>query len=616
MKVGIIVWQFPNPSNTYIVNEIINLKNENIDYIIYSLDRPDDYVFDLFEEDIDIIDRSKIIYIKEENLLDETYGWHKKIPFCHSEFREEIEYIRDFAPKEYKEKELAGYLRSKMMAKPLGDHMLKNNITCIYSPFANYSAEVAMITSMYSKIPYGFSVHAYDLFSSYFFDKVKADTASFILPITKFNYNYMVDNKSCLNFKDKLQVRRINVKRPKSEDVKDAEFNHPFIFSAGRFDEMKGYEDAINAFYKFSLIEKDVHFVIAGDGPKKQILKDLAKKLDISKKVHFLGMISNKDVLSYIKKSIFTFLCSKIAENKDTEGLPTFFVESLSLGVPALGPSISGVPEIIEDSKTGYLFESENIEEASEKMLLLCKELKNPESKKIYADNCKKKVGEMYDNKKNINILIKSLKNSKLQNEIKFNEHPISDYGSNKIFEIGFFKSASTLLSEAIKVLEVKYQGWSRYFYDTYNDLIQEKFRWDTYVGQDIKEIDSVLRYMNDYDAFCDAPWRDISFVILDKAFPGSKFIFNDRDQDDWMLNYKYHIKETMNPEFEKLLRNDFKQKKQFIIDYFKNRSQDLFIQDFHKNTDVNNLYKFLGFNKTINRDFLEIDFSKKLEWT
>ena len=64
-------------------------------------------------------------------------------------------------------------IKSEQVCNPVSlfKAMKKDGIKFIYSPFGNHTADLAMMINKYCGIPYGFSVHAYDIFSSYYFEK-------------------------------------------------------------------------------------------------------------------------------------------------------------------------------------------------------------------------------------------------------------------------------------------------------------------------------------------------------------------------------------------------------------------------------------------------------------
>ena len=95
--------------------------------------------------------------------------------------------------------------------------------------------------------------------------------------------------------------------------------------------------------------------------------------------------------------------------NKDKEGLPTCFVESMSLGVPCVGTDYSGISELIDHEVNGMLSKEKDIQDITSKMCKLYDMIKNDNTGSI-SKSCKLKVSSMFDNEQNINLLIKHLK--------------------------------------------------------------------------------------------------------------------------------------------------------------------------------------------------------------
>lgn len=623
LRVALLVWKFPAQANTYVVNEVLELIKENIDFIIYSLDKPVEFTFDHFEKELDIIGRQNIVYVKEEELLNEHSGWALRIPTSHSEFREEIELIKESNRKKYDIAEHAGYERSQKLILGLAERMKKDGIKFIYSPFGNHTADLAMMINKYCGIPYGFSVHAYDIFSSYYFEKLKAQTASIVFPISDFNKKMLIEEK----FFDekKVHVRRINFRKPDVSDIKEIQPGHPYIFSASRLDEMKGYKYAIEAFHKFSKEHPDLHFYIAGRGDLFETIENQVKDLGLENKVHLLGVIKNEEVLAYVKGCEFTILASIELEDGDTEGLPTFFVESMSIGKPVIGSKLSGIPELVIHDETGKLVEQKDVEGLYLAIKELYEETRDLEYKKAISKKCSDKVEELYDNKKNIKILSdgfwRGAKHPSVS--IKFPRIRPKAFGKHKIFDLSLFKTGSTLVSEIFSCMEYKHCGYSEYFQREYNQIIEQKFAWDSNIGEDPSELYEMFEYMSDFDTFSDNPWRNIDHRILDWAFPGSKFIFLERTPDSWIKCFREHMEDPdlgpegsvpLVPEYEKVLREQFAEKKLVLQNYFKGRPDDLYINDFYTTDELGSLCDFLG-GRPIHKDYLNLDFSRS-DWT
>lgn len=91
---------------------------------------------------------------------------------------------------------------------------------------------------------------------------------------------------------------------------------------------------------------------IVGDGILKDELINLRNSLELENKVDFLG--NRKDINNLLEQSKIFVLPSR------WEGLPISLLEAMSKAKPIISSNVGGIPEIIEDGKTGILVEPEN----------------------------------------------------------------------------------------------------------------------------------------------------------------------------------------------------------------------------------------------------------------
>lgn len=139
----------------------------------------------------------------------------------------------------------------------------------------------------------------------------------------------------------------------------------PVILSVGRVAKEKSIDVILRALPK--LFEKipQARMVIVGDGPEKTNLENLAKQLDIAHKVLFIGAKPWSEIGKYYQ--IGTVFCS--ASVSETQGLT--FAEAMAGGIPVVAKKDESIQNIIENNKTGLLFETQ--EDLIEKLyLLLC----------------------------------------------------------------------------------------------------------------------------------------------------------------------------------------------------------------------------------------------------
>lgn len=118
----------------------------------------------------------------------------------------------------------------------------------------------------------------------------------------------------------------------------------------GRLSHEKGVEMLIEAFKQFPGQKLE----IVGTGPLEQSLKAAAAG---NPQVEFLGFKQGKELQDLVRNAHFVIVPSQWYENN-----PMTIVESYSLGTPVIGSDLGGIPEIIKEGATGFVFKHDSIE--------------------------------------------------------------------------------------------------------------------------------------------------------------------------------------------------------------------------------------------------------------
>ena len=84
---------------------------------------------------------------------------------------------------------------------------------------------------------------------------------------------------------------------------------------------------------------------------------------DLPPNVSYVGFQSGEELKKLIQKAKFSIYPSEWYEN-----CPFSVIESISFGTPVIGAKIGGIPELIEDGKTGLLFEAGNADDLRDKI--------------------------------------------------------------------------------------------------------------------------------------------------------------------------------------------------------------------------------------------------------
>jgi len=132
-----------------------------------------------------------------------------------------------------------------------------------------------------------------------------------------------------------------------------------YVLYFGRLSKEKGIEILLKAHQD---IAKEIPLKIVGTGLIEDELKAKYPR------VEFLGYRTGKELKSIISRASFVVMPSECYENCSMAVL-----EAMALGKPIIASRIGGLPEQVEDGRTGLLFEMGNVEELKEKMLYLWK---------------------------------------------------------------------------------------------------------------------------------------------------------------------------------------------------------------------------------------------------
>lgn len=143
-----------------------------------------------------------------------------------------------------------------------------------------------------------------------------------------------------------------------------------YVLYFGRFSEEKG----IGTLIEVCKFLPQVQFVFAGTGPLEETINGISN-------IKNVGFQKGEALEKLIREAQFSIYPSEWYEN-----CPFSVMESQMYGTPVLGARIGGIPELIEEGKTGELFTSGNADNLKAKIKDLWE---NREKTAQYSTNCK-----------------------------------------------------------------------------------------------------------------------------------------------------------------------------------------------------------------------------------
>lgn len=210
------------------------------------------------------------------------------------------------------------------------------------------------------------------------------------------------DIKVIYNFvNEKEYQKRENVTLKQKYHIKEDE---KVIIHISNFRKVKRIGDVVKTFH---IIQKQLpaKLLLVGDGPEYSEMNRLVQQLGLEDKVLFLG--KQKNVSELLSISDLMLLMSV----KESFGL--VLLEAMACEVPCIATNAGGIPEVVEDGKTGHIVEVGDTKQAADFALRLLKDTERLES---FSRSAAARAAQLFDS----NEIVRQYE--KLYDELLFKE--------------------------------------------------------------------------------------------------------------------------------------------------------------------------------------------------
>ena len=167
----------------------------------------------------------------------------------------------------------------------------------------------------------------------------------------------------------------------------------------GRLSYEKGIKTLIEAFTKLN----GPKLKIVGTGPEEENLKAYVAEHRAEQSIEFVGYRKGDELKELIRDASFVIVPSEWYENN-----PMTIIEAYTAGVPVIGARIGGIPEIIIEGGTGYLFQSGDVE-ALKGAVLQAESIPDEEYRQMSAE-ARRFAAENFNEERNYNQLMQFYK--------------------------------------------------------------------------------------------------------------------------------------------------------------------------------------------------------------
>jgi len=291
-RIAYVIRVFPKLSETFIANEIAEVRRRGVEVRILSLCPPADEK------------RHKII---------EQAGLEELTSYDRGEFSS---ILRDFRP------------------------------DILHAHFATRATAAARKLSVELNIPFTFTAHRYDIY-----DKPPRDfaersaAAKAVVTVSKANLQHIVQTFGVPESKVHVVPCGVDTKRFRPGMAPST----PLIVCVARLARCKNHALLLEACARLDAAGAKFHCVLVGDGPCREEIETLRNRLKLVSSVELVGAAEHDEVLGWWQRATIAVLSS------ESEGMPVSLMEAGACGLPAVATGVGGVPELIVDGVTGIV---------------------------------------------------------------------------------------------------------------------------------------------------------------------------------------------------------------------------------------------------------------------
>ena len=235
--------------------------------------------------------------------------------------------------------------------------VLADGITHLHAHFASLAGRMAWLASRLTGVPYTLTTHAKDIYHAsvdpVWLRRVCAD-ADRVIAISRFNEDHLQRVLAGTGARISLQYNALELDRFAYTDPTPA--HDPLrVAAVGRLVEKKGFHHLVQAADALVRAGRRLDVRIAGSG---ELAADLQAQVDaagLGDSVRLLGPLPQNEVTELVHwADVFAAPCIP-GEDGNIDGLPTVVLEAMALGTPVIGTAVTGLPEVLDDGRTGVL---------------------------------------------------------------------------------------------------------------------------------------------------------------------------------------------------------------------------------------------------------------------
>jgi glycosyltransferase involved in cell wall biosynthesis len=232
--------------------------------------------------------------------------------------------------------------------------MRDSGVAHVHAHFANHPALAALIIHRLTAIPFSFTAHGSDLHVDQTALGWKLSEADFAVTVSSYNKQFVRERVGPPAV-EKLRVIHCGI--DPSVHVRSSEPPGEVleILCVGALREVKGHRYLIEACQL--LRERGIPFrcQLIGSGPLARRIRRQIAAAGLEREIEMPGALPRQELVQRMAGAHVLVLPSIVDRSGRREGIPVTLMEAMSCGLPVVASDLSGIPELIENERSGIL---------------------------------------------------------------------------------------------------------------------------------------------------------------------------------------------------------------------------------------------------------------------
>jgi len=404
VKIAYLVKRFPRLSETFVLGEYLEVRRQGVDTVLYALMDPDETIIQPAARAL----VSEVTYLHDVG--QRTWSWARLLRGAAAQaVAHPLRALRVVWAIVSVHRSRPG-VRHGVEGLWLARDLRRRGIDHIHAHFAHSPAAVAYMAHLAGGLPFSFTTHAKDLYTTLPRNlRIRIRAASFVVTCTEANADHIHRTLETASTPVHVVHHGVDLTRftPRGRCPVPGR-----LISVGRVVEKKGFDDVLSAVALLRAKGFQVRWEVYGSGPLRDGLRARATSLGVADSVILHGARVQDEILAAYRSAAAFVLAPVVLDNGDRDGIPNVLVEAMACGVPVVATRVSGIPELVEEGTNGLLVQPRQPDQLA---AALARVLGDPEFAAALGDAGRRTVEQRFDRGRTTTRLVE-LFNGKVRN--------------------------------------------------------------------------------------------------------------------------------------------------------------------------------------------------------